>query len=279
MPESPTVDYISYLLTTLKFPPVSLLSFFFLALFRIAPIVSLAPFLGAKLPRGVKMGLALSLAIIMLPHVVGSSREFVYFNIAFVGLAFKELLVGFIMAFFITVPFYIAQSSGTIIDFVRGSSSMMVTDPSTRSQISPIGLMYNYMLIIIFFYIGGAFYFFDALLQSFTYLPVDRVVSPLFFASGFPLWKTLFELMTRILALAIQFAAPALVAVLMAEVFLGIANRLAPQVQIAFLGMSIKSLLAIALLFAAWMFILKQLGQFSLNWLIEYKKLIYYFSQ
>ena len=279
MPETATVDYITYLLSTAQLPPISILSFFFLALFRIAPIVSLAPFLGAKLPQGVKIALAISLVLIFLPHIIGSGTVLVSFNMSFVGLALKELLVGFIMAFFITIPFYIAQSSGTIIDFLRGSSSLMVTDPSTRAQVSPIGLMYNYMLIITFFYIGGPFYFLDAIMQSFSYLPVDKVLSPVFFASGFPFWKMTFSLMTKILALAIQFAAPSLVAVLMAEVFLGIANRLAPQVQIAFLGMSIKSLLAIALLFTAWMFILQQLGKFAFTWLVEYKRLIYYFGQ
>ena len=53
--------------------------------------------------------------------------------------------------------------------------------------------------------------------------------------------------MNQIITIAIQLAAPALVAILMAEMFLGIANRLAPQVQIAFLGMSIKSLLGLGL--------------------------------
>ena len=274
-----TVDYITYLLSTAKLPPISILSFFFLGLFRIAPIVSLAPFLGAKLPQGVKIALAISLVLIFLPHIIGAGSERVYFNISFVGLALKELLIGFILAFFITIPFYIAQSSGTIIDFLRGSSSLMVSDPTTRAQVSPIGLLYNYMLIITFFYIGGPFYFLDAVMQSFSYLPVDKLLNPIFFASGFPFWKMTFGLMTKILALAIQFAAPSLVAILMAEVFLGIANRLAPQVQIAFLGLSIKSLLAIALLFTAWMFILQQLGKFSFTWLIEYKRLIYYFSQ
>ncbi len=60
----------------------------------------------------------------------------------------------------------------------------------------------------------------------------------------------------------------------MAEMFLGIANRLAPQVQIAFLGMSLKSLVGIALLWAAWFFILQQLGKQSLQWVQKLNRLI-----
>jgi type III secretion protein T len=49
--------------------------------------------------------------------------------------------------------------------------------------------------------------------------------------------------------------------------FLGIANRLAPQVQIAFLGMSLKSLLGIGLLFVGWFFILLQMSKQAQIWL------------
>ena len=73
----------------------------------------------------------------------------------------------------------------------------------------------------------------------------------------------------------IQLAAPAILAILMTELFLGIANRLAPQVQIAFLGMSLKSLAGLALLAIAWFFILKQLGIQSTTWIKEIPRIIY----
>ncbi|HAZ15993.1 MAG: hypothetical protein A2Y28_04150 [Chlamydiae bacterium GWC2_50_10] len=278
MDGSPTADYLSFLLFSSHIPPVTVLSFFFLGLFRIAPIVAFAPFLGSKLPQGVKIGLAISLVLLLLPQIISTAKEPVAFNMTFVGLSLKELFIGFIISFFVTIPFYIAQSSGVLIDFLRGSSALMVPDPTMQTQISSIGLLYNYMLIVLFFYIGGLFYFFDGLLLSFSYLPVDTYLKGIFFASGFPFWKEVIALSTKILALSIQFAAPPLVAVLMAEMFLGIANRLAPQVQIAFLGMSIKSLLACALLFAAWMFILQQLGKFSVKWLTDMQRLFFLFS-
>ena len=65
-------------------------------------------------------------------------------------------------------------------------------------------------------------------------------------------------------------------AVLMTEVFLGIANRLAPQVQIAFLGMSVKSLLGLTLLCAGWIFILKQVDKQTFLWLKEIDKVLFY---
>ena len=82
-------------------------------------------------------------------------------------------------------------------------------------------------------------------------------------------------LVTKVIALAIQLSAPALLAILMTEVFLGIANRLAPQVQIAFLGMSVKSLMGLTLLCVSWFFILQQVEKQTLLWMKEMDQILF----
>ena len=67
--------------------------------------------------------------------------------------------------------------------------------------------------------------------------------------------------------MAIQLGAPAIIGILMAEMFLGIANRLAPQVQIVFLGIPLKSWVGLAMLAIAWYYILQQLSKESDIWL------------
>jgi len=245
-----------------------LFTIFLLGLFRLAPIVSLAPFLGAKLPGGVKMGLAISLTVLFLPHLIHYADKPLEFNMAFMGYSLKELLIGFFLAFFATIPFYIAQGSGSLIDFQRGSSSLQVTDPTTQSQTSSIGTMFNYILIVIFFQIGGPFFFLDAVGESFRIIPIDTMIPMSFFTNlSLPFWKTIIGLLTRFTAISIQLAAPSMVSILMAEMFLGIANRLAPQVQIVFLGMSLKSLLGLGMLWSGWFFILQQMSKQSLLWI------------
>lgn len=271
---SPTSDYVSFLLTHSHLTPNTLLALFFLGLFRLAPIIALAPFFGAKLPQSVKIGILLSLNIIFLPHLITTATETLNFNTHFILLSVKELFIGGALCFLISIPFYIAQSAGILIDFLRGSSSLMVTDPTMQNQASSIGLLYNYVLIVIFYQIQGPILFFDGLLESYSLIPADLFINPAFFSATHPFWQTIITLLNRVLALSIQFAAPSLVAILMAEMFLGIANRMAPQVQIAFLGMSLKSLLGIALLFAGWFVILQQMGTFTLSWLKEIRPLL-----
>lgn len=262
-----TADYLTTLLTQPGMTPLGLLSIFFLGLFRIAPIVAIAPFLGAKLPGGVKIALAITLTILFIPQLIQTSTHVFSFDIGYIGYGLKELFMGFILAFLASIPFYIAQSGGSLIDFMRGSSSLQVPDPTMQSQTSSIGVMFNYVLILVFFQVGGLFFFLDAVNESFRILPIDKFITSNFFHISVPFWKTITGLFTRVMAISIQIAAPSIVSILMAEMFLGIANRLAPQVQIVFLGMSLKSLLGLGMLWAAWFFVLQQMGKQSLLWI------------
>jgi len=150
---------------------------------------------------------------------------------------------------------------------MRGSSSLVGQDPIMQGQSSILGIFFNQITIFIFFMIGGPYLFINAMILSYSVLPQEVFFSPIFFARSSPLFEQILGLAGYIFAVAIQLAAPALVGCLMAEVFLGIANRLAPQVQIAFLGMSIKSLLGITLLWLGWILIIKQISLQSLKWL------------
>jgi type III secretion protein T len=274
MDVSPTSDYLSMILSMPQFPPQMVLFFFLLGLMRIVPIVALAPFLGAKLPGGVKIGLAVALTLIFLPHIMLTSAQPISFNIAFIGFALKELFLGLILGYMVSIPFYFAQSAGVLIDFARGSSALGVTDPTTQAQVTPIGLLYNYVLIVLFFQIDGPFYFFDAITRTYSVMPIDGIFHASFFSLKQPFWQAALHLLTDFTLIAIQLAAPSLLSILMAEMFLGIANRLAPQVQIAFLGMSLKSLLGIGLLWAGWYFIMQQMAKQSLIWLKNFSQIL-----
>jgi type III secretion protein T len=273
---SPTDDYLSLILYHSNLSPDSILTVFFLGLMRMGPIVAIVPFLGSKLPGGVKMGLLISVTAIALPQIFSTlTLPAPIFDEAFSFLALKELFIGMVIAILASLPFYVAQSSGVLIDFLRGSSALMVTDPVIQAQTSPIGLLYNYVFIVFFYQLGGPFIFLDAIFRSYTVIAANQWIPSTFFMAGSPVWQSIFGLLTQFTSLAIQFAAPSLVAILMAEMFLGIANRLAPQVQIAFLGMALKSLLGIAILWAGWFFILQQIGTYSLSWMHAIDRLVF----
>ena len=271
---SSTESYFSFFSHLTNFAPMPTLCLFVLAMMRIAPVVSMAPFFGAKTPSPVKMGLLIALSVIFLPHIALTSATLTDFNFTFILLCVKELFIGFILALFVCIPFYMAESAGVTIDFLRGSSSLQVTDPFSQSQASDLGILYNMVLIVMFYQIDGPFYFFNALFDTYNVIPADGWMSTTFFNFNHPFWQTVWSVVNRVMAVGIQLAAPSLLAILMTEMFLGIANRLAPQVQIAFLGMSLKSLVGLAMLCAAWFFILQQMSKQAMLWISDMSKIV-----
>jgi type III secretion protein T len=272
---SSTESYISLLLSLPNLDPMTILSVFFLTLARLIPIMALAPFLAFKGVAGViRILFSLSLLAIFLPQNLLAIHQNISFSQTFIWFFLKELGLGFALGFLSMVPFLIAQMTGSLIDHQRGASSLQVTDPTTQTQTGPVGLLFNQVAILLFFYLGGPFIFFDGIATSYQIIPVDGIIHPSFFQLQTPFWKQIVQLMQFMMNLSIQLAAPALIGVLLTDMFLGIANRLAPQVQIVFLGIALKSWVGIALMTAAWGIMIQVINKESIQWMQSIEWLI-----
>jgi type III secretion protein T len=117
-----------------------------------------------------------------------------------------------------------------------------------------------------FFTLGGPFLFFNGVATSYEIIPVDGLMNTAFFNMNTPFWKLIFHTLEKMFDLCIQLSAPSLISILLMDMFLGIANRLAPQVQIVFLGIPLKSWVGIALLAAAWSLIIQVMSKEALDW-------------
>lgn len=258
----------AYIITLVKTFPEHLVSLFFLGLARILPVIVLAPFFGARLmPMPARIGFAIALFFIIMPSLLVTVSPLPW-SPEVIVLAIKETAVGFLIGFLATVPFTIAQMAGILIDFQRGSSSLTGQDITTGTQVSTNGILYNSMLIVIFFWLDGPFIFLDALYKTYSFLPVDTYPSAAFFLSGKShFWQSIIGLVGKMFALACQLAAPSLLTILMTDTFLGIINRLAQQVQISFLGQGLKAFFGDVAIWMAWLYILDQLGKMSLSFI------------
>lgn len=251
MLESYVIDILTS--ASVKWNPIAALSLFFLFLARFLPIIALSPFLGAKvLPHPVKVCLAICMFVIFLPRLVQVTTTTLSFNLSLVFLLAKEFFIGVAMGFLISMPFTIVSSAGIFIDHQRGGASLMINDPTVQNQSSPLGTLFNYVTIFLFYYIDGPFLFIDGVLNSYDVVPPDGLLHAGIFNPGAEFYTIFIQLFQKVMIVCIQLASPALLAILMTDVFLGIANRLAPQVQITFLGMPLKSLLALVVVCLGW---------------------------
>lgn len=262
-----TDSYLSLLLSLPNLEPMTVLAVFFLTLGRILPIVSLAPFLGSRnIPATIRVMFSVALVALFLPQNLLIVTHDIGFTMAFTGYFLKELLIGFILGFLATVPFLVAQMAGSLIDFQRGASSLQVSDPTTQTQTGPVGLLFNYVLIALFFLLDGPFLYLNGVADSYRLIPVDSVISSAALNLQSPFWTQIYNLAGMMMGIAIQLAAPALIGILLTDLFLGIANRLAPQVQIVFLGIALKSWVGLALMTAAWGLMIQVVGKEAIGW-------------
>ncbi len=259
--------------------PGGLLMLMFLFLARMLPIIAQSPFFGARiLPHPVKVTFALSLFVIFLPQLLDVTTSPMLFNPLSLALFAKELFIGYLIGLFISIPFIVVQGSGMLIDHQRGGASLMVNDPTIQNQSSPLGTMFNMVLIYIFFSIDGPFLFIEAISKSYEIVPPDKFINPYFFEKNSPFWTLGIQLLNSVMKITVQLASPALIAILMTDVFLGIANRLATQVQITFLGLPLKSLLGLTVICIGWQVFTNQMVTESYAWLKVIENLILMFK-
>jgi len=215
---------------------------------------------------------------IFLPQLLTGTTTPLDFNLILILYMIKEMFIGLIIGNLISLPFAIAQGAGIIIDHQRGGASLMVNDPTVQNQSSPLGTLFNMVLIYIFWVINGPWDFLNAISLSYDIVPLDKFINPAFFAHGSISMKTIITLLNQIMIMTTQLATPALIAILMTDSFLGIANRLAPQVQITFLGMPLKSLLGLTIVCLGWRLLVKQMIWDSNYWINKVLEMVKYFG-
>jgi len=269
---TPSDTYVSYILSQ---PLNDVWNIFLLSLARIVPAIAIAPFFGGKMVGDiVKVGLGICITFIFLPFLIISNPISLTLDITFILLMAKEVAIGSILGIIIAIPFFYSQGAGALIDHQRGSQSLQVMDPTTQMQTSPTGTLFNNMMLMVFFSISGPLFFFDGLFTSFALLPIDSFFPPQFFDLHHPFWVAMMGMFTTIVKISLQLSAPSLLAMLLSDLFLGIANRMAPQVQISFLLWSFKAFIGIAMLYLAWWLVIKQLDVQATTWLKSYSKLV-----
>jgi flagellar biosynthetic protein FliR len=206
---------------------------------RAIPIVwSIPAFGGQHVPAQVRMGLGLALSALCLPQVVaqlpdGGSVAFWMLLLA------REIAVGVTVGFVAGCLFRAAEAAGRLVDTLRGANLAEVLSPATEGRSSPLGDISLLLAVLIFLELGGVGRVALALGRSYEAVPLTVGASPSGLAAGAQL---VVLASAKLIEGAVGLAAPAIVAMLLADVALGAVARLAPQIPVYFAGMPLKAL-------------------------------------
>ncbi|MFH2036182.1 MAG: flagellar biosynthetic protein FliR [Candidatus Zixiibacteriota bacterium] len=211
------------------------LQLFLLVSFRAAGLFIAAPIIGNNsVPQMVKVGLAIILAMIMVP-VAGKSTILVVESVWVLAmLAFKEALVGFIIGLFFSLLFIGIRMAGNIIGFQIGLMIANIMDPETNSNVSLAGEFWFIVATLIFLVIDGHHAIISAFRDSYHLVPVGYFN----FTGG--AGEMLIHYSAYTFVIAIKLAAPVIITLFLTTVALGVVARTVPQMNIFIVGIPLK---------------------------------------
>ena len=200
----------------------------FSGLFVSAPVIS-----SRNIPRMAKIGLCLFLSLVVMPFIKTIPEPFTS-NITFAGAMGKELAVGIVLGFFITLIFVALQVAGQFMDYQTGFGMVNIIDPESRVQVPLMGQFLYILSILLFLVIGGHHLTIESLVRSFDVFPLGRVDVDgqvmLFINKAFG----------RVLLLSFKVAAPIVAAVFLRDIGYGVMARAIPQMNILIVGLPLK---------------------------------------
>lgn len=207
---------------------------------RLLPFFILIPFLNrAFVPRTVSLAIATALGLLLVP--VLPPLPLGQMDMTFLMLLGKEAIIGLVLGYVAAIPFWTMEAVGFVVDNQRGASMASTVNPMTGHDTSPTGMLMNYAFITFFMLCGGLQVLLGMLYDSYRLWP------PMSF---WPSWNAdaaelLLTQLNRFMVLALLLAAPMLLAMFFAELGLALISRFAPQLQVFFLAMPIKSALGL----------------------------------
>ena len=216
-----------------------------LAMVRIGAAFALCPALTDSMIPGIARRAAIfGMALFVVPAVLAGMPPGDPISPLLALVAAKEALIGSLIGFFAAIPFWVAENVGNLIDNQRGATMGEVYSPLSGAQVSTTGIFFTQLVSTIFFVSGAVLLLLSALYGSYSVWPVFGGVPS--FSPDAP--TQVLGTLGAMLRTTVVISAPVIIVMFLATLGLGFVNRTAPQLNVFFLSMPIKSALGVALL-------------------------------
>lgn len=245
--------------------PQAFLVLFGLSFARFAAFLQIVPFFGGQVvPAQVKVATATALVIITYPALIAElptdGSPLPFGAVGFIGMIAKEVFVGFTLGFVASLVFEAVSVAGRIADFQRGSTMGELFAPQLQERVSELGQFKVQLAIVIFLTTGAHRFFLSSLVRSFEFIPALKF--PHIEAGWTPAAEFLTLMTGSVLSIGIQIAVPIVITLLLTDLFFGLINRVAPQVNVFFLSMPVKMWIGIFVLAAMLPFLVERFREY-----------------
>ncbi|HBB41798.1 MAG: flagellar biosynthetic protein FliR [Nitrospirae bacterium CG18_big_fil_WC_8_21_14_2_50_70_55] len=214
---------------------------FALVLARVAAVISLTPVLGGSVvPRPVKVGLSVAIALLLFPRLtaVGAPANLLALAVGVGG----EIVVGALIGFVVAALFAGVQLAGQTIAAQMGFAAASQFDPMTHANSMVVGQFQFVLAGLIFFALGGHLRVIEALAASFTRVPLAAA------HLGGGALQELFDLTEAVFVAGLSIAAPVIAAMILTHIGLGILARTLPQMNVFLVAFPLQIAVGLATL-------------------------------
>ncbi len=211
---------------------------------RLSGLMLFAPFFGSlSIPPRVKAGFVVALSLLLFP-VLSPPLHPLQLS-AWPGLVFGELLIGMALGIATNLVFDAVQMAGQVLSTQMGLSLINILDPQTQVESTVMATFHQTLAMLIFLRLDVHLWLLRAMGRSFLLLPPGSAHLTGAFV------ETVLHAGGSVFVLGVQMAAPVLSATFLADIVLGLLGKASPQAPLMMLGVPIKTMLALAILFVA----------------------------
>jgi flagellar biosynthetic protein FliR len=195
-----------------------------------APVVS-----DMVVPGRVKIVLTVALAFLLAPWV-HSPANLSIFSAAGLLAAVLEVLIGVAIGMVVQLSFEALVFAGQSISMTMGLGFATLVDPQRGAQVPVLGQMFMIFGTLTYLAVDGHLMLLGALAESFRTLPIGAENIDKNFLLSVALWGA------RVFDTGLLIALPAVIALVVVNLALGVVTRAAPQLNLFGIGFTITLL-------------------------------------
>jgi flagellar biosynthetic protein FliR len=216
---------------------------FVLVLARIGALVATAPIFGTKAaPMQARALLAIAMTLIITPLYSSQAPVGVGNLLAFSKFVLGEAILGLLLGLGVMILLSGVQLTGQIVSQLGGTALAEGFDAMADENLPVYSQMFYFLTLAMFVLLDGHRLLIGALLDTYVWLPPGKGALGESFVTAFT------TLLGQSFLLGIRAAAPAMAALLLATLVLGLIGRTLPQLNILNVGFSVNAFLTAACL-------------------------------
>jgi len=215
---------------------------------RVLPLCIMSPFLGGdQIDPQVKVGVGVLLSIVIFPAIEPRLGSLPITALPFIVLIMKEVFIGMSLAFIVSFVFEAARIAGNLVDVSSGAQMAQVMAPMIQQQATLYSTYKMMVATVLFLTLNGHHVVIQTLGDSMLALPIDKM--PAFSHGMFPYWSIILRHFGDMLRVGLILSGPGLIVTFTTDLAMGMINRVATQLQVFFVAMAIKPMVAAAMTF------------------------------